>query len=101
MQIPKNSKQMINNFIAFDPLPGEVEKGNNDEYISPADLIVGQEIIILGHRFLLYDCDAQTRMYYQDVLKTPQPDKVNIETVIPRKAKYVSKNKFFFASTTI
>lgn len=41
---------------------------------------VGHEISINGHRFLLIDCDAHTRKYYADVLKTPQNDKVNIET---------------------
>lgn len=55
--------------------------------IGPLDLVVGDEIIIYGHRFLLLNCDAHTRKYYSEVLKVPQKDQINIEMVKPVKLK--------------
>uniref|UniRef100_A0A3Q3WW66 DM10 domain-containing protein n=1 Tax=Mola mola TaxID=94237 RepID=A0A3Q3WW66_MOLML len=36
-----------------------------DEYFSPKDFQVGQNLRLLGHLFLLYDCDGFTMEYYQ------------------------------------
>lgn len=64
----------------FPTVEGENENVGVVNYICPNDLKVGHEVSVNGHRFLLLDCDSNTRKFYSDVLKTPQDDKVNIET---------------------
>lgn len=79
-----NPSSPIDSFAAntqiFPIVESETTNSAVVDYIGPNELKVGHEVSIIGHRFLLLDCDNHTRMYYTDVLKTPQDDKVNIET---------------------
>lgn len=56
----------------------EYNNEDSSEYYNPNDFRVGQTLFIFGREFLLTDCDAFTRNYYADILKNPQPDKVNM-----------------------
>lgn len=43
----------------------EVSSEEVDEYYSPKDLQLGKSIKLLSRSFLLYDCDAFTKEYYE------------------------------------
>lgn len=83
-KIPKNSKRIANTLISSDDTEPLID------YMEPIDLQIGKEVIVLGHRFLLCDCDARTRIYYENILKAPQGDKVVIEKVKLARKKIVS-----------
>lgn len=98
-KIRKNSQRMTNNLISND----DIEPQTDDDSIKPIDLEIGKVLSVLGNRFLLCDCDARTRVYYENILKTPQGDKVVIEKVKTARTKVVSEfrldamcNKFNF-----
>lgn len=55
------------------------------EYYSPADLRIGETLLIYGRKFLLLECDKFTREYYQKILKLPQPNKLEVRPNEPRK----------------
>lgn len=82
-RVPKHAQQIVNNILTLD-------QTDSDDFLRPEDLMIGKEIDVLGRRFLLYDCDANTRMYYKEILKVSQGERVNIATIKPRKVKLVS-----------
>lgn len=71
-RVPKHTTQMLNNVETLNA-------GDAYDFLQPEDLLVGKEIVILGHRFLLNDCNAHTRAYYKDVLNISQNEKLVVE----------------------
>lgn len=52
-----------------EPFPScvlEVSPQDVQEYVSPGDLRVGEEVTLMGRHFLLCDCDGFTWKYYQE-----------------------------------
>lgn len=43
----------------------EISKEEVDEYYSPKDFHLGKRVRLHGRLFLLYNCDAFTKEYYQ------------------------------------
>lgn len=90
VRVPKYSKRLINSLIIAEEDSFSVEKHEND-YIQPTDFVVGKEVNLLGHRFLICDCDARTRKYYQEILKVQQDERVIIEKIRSITIKKVCK----------
>lgn len=88
VRVPRYSKQLINNLIVAEEDSLKEEKDERD-YIQPSDFLVGKEVNLLGHRFLIHDCDARTRKYYEDILKMQQDERVMIDKIQPIQLKTV------------
>lgn len=73
------------------------EQQSCGDFLQPSDFTVGKEVNILGHRFLIRDCDARTRKYYEEILKVQQGDRIAIDKFRPIKPKQV----IFFCSLII
>lgn len=67
-------------FFYFSAIGGSDKGHSSPVVISPRDMRVGDELEVLGHRFLLSDCDTRTRKFYAEVLKAPQSDKLIFST---------------------
>ncbi|XP_011138125.1 EF-hand domain-containing protein 1 isoform X2 [Harpegnathos saltator] len=77
------------------------ERGDpeNVEYYTPRDFRVGEKVLVLGRCFLLHDCDAFTRNYYSDMLRTPQPSAIPLPLKIEGPAvRYVMPPHIDFGS---
>jgi hypothetical protein len=92
-KLPKNWQKKPLDFpaVVFDVSAAEVE-----EYYSPKDFMIGNTIFVFGRKFLLLDCDSFTRRYFDQVLRSPQPNKLEIEKPKCPEIKIVSfgKGKF-------
>lgn len=88
VRVPRYSKQLINNLIVAEEESLKEQKDERD-YIQPSDFVVGNEVNLLGHRFLIRDCDARTRKYYEDILKMQQGERVIIDKIRPIQLKTV------------
>lgn len=89
VKVPKYAKRLINSLIVAED-DGIADSNNEQQdYVQPDDFSVGKEVNLLGHRFLIRDCDAKTRKYYEDVLKINQSDRINVDTIRPSKVQAV------------
>lgn len=89
VKVPKYAKRLINSLIVAED-DGIADSNNEQQdYVQPDDFSVGKEVNLLGHRFLIRDCDAKTRKYYEDVLKINQSDRINVDTIQPSKVQEV------------
>lgn len=77
-KIRKNSQRHLKNLISTDD---NDPSDDISDFVAPIDLQIGKEITVLGHRFLLTNCDNRTRDYYQNILKSPQSDQISVEKV--------------------
>ncbi|XP_031630857.1 EF-hand domain-containing protein 1-like, partial [Contarinia nasturtii] len=80
VRVPRYSKRLINSLIVAEEDSFSEEKDERD-YIQPSDFNVGKEVNLLGHRFLIRDCDARTRRYYEDILKVQQGEKIQFDQI--------------------
>lgn len=89
IKVPKYSKRLINSLIATED--DNIYDPNNEqqEYLQPVDFSVGKEVNLLGHRFLIRDCDANTRKYYEDILKVNQGERTTVDKIRPTKTQDV------------
>lgn len=91
VKVPKYSKRLINSLIVAED--DGIRDSNNEccsEYIQPGDFLVGKEVNLLGHRFLIRDCDAKTRKYFEDILKINQSERINVDQIRPNKMQEVT-----------
>lgn len=86
-KLPKNWQKKPADFasIVFNVSDAEV-----DEYYSPKDFIVGATIFVFGRKFLLLDCDRFTRTYFDQVLRFPQPSRLEMQKPTCPEIKIVS-----------
>jgi hypothetical protein len=86
-KLPKNWRKKPADFasIVFDSTSAEI-----DEFYSLRDFMVGSTIFVFGRKFLLMDADKFTREYFDQILRCPQPNKLQIEKPVQPEIKIVS-----------
>lgn len=89
IKVPKYSKRLINSLIVAEDDSHCDANSEQQEYLQPVDFSVGREVNLLGHRFLIRDCDAKTRKYYEDILKVNQGERITIEKIRASKMQDV------------
>jgi EF-hand domain-containing protein 1 len=57
----------------------KVSDADVDEFYQSLDFMIGATIFVFGRKFLLLDCDSFTRTYFDQVLRSPQPNKLEIQ----------------------
>lgn len=87
-KLPKNWQKKPLDFpaIIFNVSDKEVE-----EYYQPKDFLIGATIFVFGRKFLILNCDKFTRTYFNDVLRIPQPNRLEIEKPKGPEIKIVSQ----------
>lgn len=88
IKVPKYSKRLINSLIVAED-EGIAQQKNDADYLQPGNFLVGKEVNLLGHRFLIRDCDARTRKYYEEILKVQQAERVAIDKFRPIQTQHV------------
>lgn len=88
IKVPRYSKRLINSLIVAED-ENVTEHQADHDYLRPNDFMVGKEVNLLGHRFLIRDCDARTRKYYEEILKVQQGDRVAVDKFRPMQLKHV------------
>lgn len=107
-KLPKNWQK---NPVDFPAVVFNVSDAEVEEYYGPKDFMIGGTIFVFGRKFMLLDCDRFTRKYFDQVLRCPQPNKLEIEKPTYPEIKIVSLKSFsidknvnsffvFFAETT-
>lgn len=91
IKIPRYSKRLINSLIVAEDEHVNEQKTDTD-YMQPSDFMVGKEVNLLGHRFLIRDCDSRTRTYYEDILKVQQGERVPIDKIRPIQRQQVTNH---------
>lgn len=89
VKVPKYSKRLINSLIVAEDDNIRDSNSEQQEYLQPSDFLVGKEVNLLGHRFLIRDCDAKTRKYYEDILKVNQDERITVDNIRPNKMREV------------
>lgn len=86
-KLPKNWQKKPTDFPAavFNMSDTEV-----DEFYQPKDFMIGGTIFVFGRKFLLLNCDRFTRTYFDQVLRCPQPNKLEIQKPSYPEIKIVS-----------
>lgn len=87
MQVPKNiiNASTVNHRL----LSSDIDDAAKIDGLQPDDFRIGDEVNILGHRFLLFDADGFTRDYYKNVLKMPLGEKLIVKEVHRMKKRTV------------
>lgn len=85
MRVPKNHRASINGVLPS----ADADDDDGLDCLKPGDFRIGDEVNILGHRFLLCDCDGFTRSYYENVLKTTPGEKVVVSRTHRMKKRTV------------
>lgn len=93
IKVPRYSRRLINSLIVAEDENVSAKQSGTD-FLQPSDFIVGKEVNILGHRFIIRDCDAKTRKYYEEILKIQQSDRIAVDTYRPIRLKHVSCYEF-------
>lgn len=86
-KLPKNWQKTP---VDFPAVFLNVSDAEVDEYYGPKDFMIGGTIFVFGRKFLLLDCDRFTRKYFDQVLRCPQPNKLEIEKPTYPEIKIVS-----------
>lgn len=89
IKVPRYAKRLINSLI-FSEDESVNDQNTCTEYLQPSDFMVGSELNLLGHRFLIRDCDSRTRNYYEEILKKQQGERVTVDKMRPIQRQHVS-----------
>lgn len=82
---PLNSKPSNLSTVALESSEAEI-----GEFYQPRDFMIGNTITVFGRKFQLLDCDKFTRTYYDQVLRSPQPNKLELQRPTVPEIKIVS-----------
>lgn len=86
-KIPKNWQKKP---IDFPAVIFNVSEAEMEEFYRPRDFMIGSTIFVFGRKFLLLDCDTFTRNFFDQALRCPQPNKLEIQKPICPEIKIVS-----------